>query len=205
MLTIKLEGFDELKRNLEGIRNGLGEQVATAALNKVGNKARTEMKRAISQEYNLNAAEVNSRLRLSNATKSNLSVTLDPFASSKKGRALNLIHFLAAVQAAGGVRKVRGIKGVSKSQLKQLGVQLGFLIKRAGGIKSLAGAFIGNHGRTIFIREGKGRLPIKPLSTIDVPQMFSARKSIDRVTQVIQTELPIEFDRALKLLLDRYK
>ena len=58
--------------------------------------------------------------------------------------------------------------------------------------------------RTAF-REGKARLPIKPLSTIDVPQMFAARKSIDRVLRVIERELPVEFDRAIKLALERMK
>lgn len=205
MITVKLEGLDQLKRNLEGIRKDLGSKVASAALNKTGDKARTAMKRAIASEYNLKSSEVNSRLNLSRARSDNLEVVLDPFASKRKGRALNLIHFLAAVQAAGGVHKVRGIKGVSKAQMKKLEAQLGFLIKRSGGLKSVRGAFIGNRGRTVFIREGKNRLPIKPLSTIDVPQMFSARKSIEAVVSVIKRELPIEFDRAIKAMLERYK
>ena len=205
MLTVKIEGFDRLKRNLDGIKRGLGDEVETKALNKTGDKARVEMRRAITDEYNLKASEVTGRLRLMRAARGKLSVVLDPFASFRRGRSLNLIHFLTAIQAAGKAFKVRGARGVNKGQMLQLNRQLGFRIKRAGGLKTITGAFVANKGRTVFIREGKARYPIKALSTIDVPGMFGARKSINRVMAKIRTELPIEMDRAVKFLLAKFR
>lgn len=205
MLTIKIEGFDRLRANLNGIKRGLGEQAATMALNKVGEKAKVEMRRTITNEYNLKVGEVNSRLRLIRANRNKLNVVLDPYAMIKRGRAMNVIHFLSALQARGVAYKARGSRGMNKAILAQLKGQLGFIIKRSGGVKTIPGAFIQNRGRTVFIREGKERLPIKAVSTISIPQMFAARKSIGRVERKIQNELSVEFDRAVKILLDRYR
>jgi len=203
MLAIKLEGFDRLRRNLDGIKRGLGDEVAVKALNKTGDKARVEMRRAITDEYNLKASEVTGQLRLARAARGKLNVVLDPFASRRE-RSLNLIHFLATIQAAGRSYKVRGARGVNRAQMLQLNRQLGFRIKRSGGLKTIKGAF-GNKGRTIFIREGKQRYPIKALSTIGVPGMFGARKSINRVMAKIKVELPVEMDRAVKFLVAKFK
>ena len=82
--------------------------------------------------------------------------------------------------------------------------QLRFQIKKVGGKKIISGAFIGNKGRTVFIRETGDRLPIKALSTIDVPQMFNTRRIKKRVIKRIEKELPIEFDRAINAVLKGY-
>lgn len=205
MVKVRLDDFVQVSRALASIRRDLGDKVAAAAMNKVGAKARVEMRRAITSEYIMKASEVNSRLRLIRARRDKLETVIDPFSSGKNRRAQNLIRFLAVVQAAGRAHKVRGVRGVNKAQMKQLKKQLGFLIKRSGGLKMLDGAFVGNKGRTVFVRVGNPRLPIKPLSTIDVPQMFAARKSMDRVLRLIERELPIEVDRAMKFMLERLK
>ena len=64
------------------------------ALNKVGDKARTEMVRAITSQYNIKGADVRARLRVIRATRTEATVILDPFAGSRRGRSLNLIRFL---------------------------------------------------------------------------------------------------------------
>lgn len=118
----------------------------------------------------------------------------------KRGRSLNLIHFLAAVQQAGRAFKTRG-SNATRKDLSTLGGQLGFIIKKAGRIKKISGAFIGNEGRTIFRRVGRERLPIKPVRVIGFSQMFNSRRISGRVVQKINAELPIEIERALKKML----
>ena len=128
---------------------------------------------------------------------------LDIFGSpTKRGRSMNLVRFLAVVQAAGAAQKTRGARG-TKKQLAALAGQIGFAIKRGGGLKTIPGAFLGNHGRTVFQRTGKGRLPIKPVQVIGVSQMFSERGIRRRVMEKINADLVVEMKRAVDLILSR--
>lgn len=73
--------------------------------------------------------------------------------------------------------------------------QLRFKFKRRGGKTTITGAFIANHGRTVFVRTGKTRLPIKAVRTIGVPQMFSTKKNITMIKRWISTNFPRIFER----------
>jgi hypothetical protein len=205
-IKVTLLGLDDLRTKLDSMRDDLADMASSAALNKIGAKAQTEMKRAISDEYNLSSSEVASRLSVSKASRDNLRVVLDPFASSKRGRSLNLIHFLEKKVTMAEARR-RNKKG----QLFTIGLHgkklpiLYFKIKKNQPAKPIPGTFIGNNGRTVFIRVGRSRVPIEAKATIDVPQMFNAQKTQARVLDYIDQELPIEFDRAIKMVLERYK
>ncbi len=109
---------------------------------------------------------------------------------------MNMVRFLAAVQAAGRAMKTRGATA-TKKQLSGLERQIGFAIKRGGGLKTIQGAFLANKGRTVFMREGKDRLPIKPVQVIGVSQMFSGRAIRQRVMTKISADLPVEMQRAV--------
>ena len=124
-----------------------------------------------------------------------------------------MIRFLAAIQAAGRAVKTRGSKA-KKADLKAIANQLGFMIRRDGGLKQIPGAFIGNAGRTIFRRvagtvmdsrskyEGtKHGQKIEPMQVIGFSQMFSSRKITDRIMSKIATEYPIEAQRAIDQVL----
>lgn len=190
-----------MQRKLAGIQRDMRAKVIQPAINKVADKAIAEINRAIPQEYNVKHSEVRNAITLRRAHSGNLQAVIEVFGSTRKrGRSMNLIHFLAAVQAAGRAVKVRGAKG-KKADLAALNGQLGFLIKKGGGLKKIEGAFVGNKGRTIFAREGRARLPIKPLQVIGFSQMFKSRKIESRVTEKIGADLPIEIDRALARLL----
>ena len=82
--------------------------------------------------------------------------------------------------------------------------QLRFKIRRDSGNKQITGAFIGNKGRTIFIREGKGRLPIKAVNTIDVVQMFNVKRINLAVRETLLAGLEANFDRELRVVLEGY-
>lgn len=192
MLKVNVRAdFSAINQKLKSLSSDIERKVIPAALNKVGAKAKVEMSRAIADEFNLPRSEINSRLKLTRAGRkfTQWLVQLDPFASRRFGRSLNLIRFMEkkVTLAEGKRRKKAGTQN-----------QLHFQIKKAGGKKIITGAFIGNKGRTVFVRQSDARLPIKALSTIDVPQMFNTRLIRSRVEERIRKELVVEFDRAIK-------
>lgn len=188
-LSIKTD-FKDVQRSLDRLSLDLQKRVVPAALNKVAAKAKTEMKQQITGEYNLKSAEVNERLRVIKAGRSlnQWLAVLDPFASRKRGRSLNMIHFLENKTTLAEAKRRKAGGTVN---------QLHFKIKRVGGKKLVEGAFIGNKGRTVFVRTSGDRLPIKALSTIDVPQMFNTKRIQSKVLARIEKELQVEFDRAI--------
>lgn len=200
-ISVQVKGVDELRRKLSGVVKDVDRKVVQPAINKVAEKARAEINRAIPQEYAVKAAEVRNAIDLRKARDGDLRAVISIFGSARRrGRSLNMIHFLAAIQAAGKAAKVRGAR-VTKQDMKALARQLGFVIRRDGGLKKIDGAFVGNKGRTIFRRTGKGRLPIEPLQVIGFSQMFSSQKISKRVLDKVRAELPVEIDRALARLL----
>lgn len=170
------------------------KRVVPAALNKVADKARTEMTRAITGEFNIPASEVRARLSVIRAKRDVMKwrAVLHPFASARRGRSLNMIRF---VERSVSMAEIRRRKATGAQN------QLYFKIKRNGARKTIQGAFIANKGRTVFVREGDKRLPIKALSTIDVPQMFNTRRIQWRVINKINADMQVEFDRAINAAL----
>lgn len=193
IINIKTD-FNSVHKSLNKLSNDLQQKVVPAALNKVVAKANTAMVREIASEFNIQANEVRANLRVIRAKRdfSKWYAQLDPFAKNRKGRGLNLIRFTEKkVSLAEGRRRA---KAGNQQDLR-------FQIKRNGSKKTIKGAFIGNQGRTVFIRTGKERLPIKALTTIDVPQMFNTRRINSKVIARINSEMTIEFDRAIKAVL----
>ena len=205
-LKVEILGMREVTAKLAAIPSNLRDQAMAAAINKTAEKARAEVNRAVRDEFVLTAEEVRNSLVLRRASRKSattLEATINIFGSkSKRGRSLNMIHFLAAIQAAGGAMKTRGAKA-TKMKLKALGAQLGFAIRRGGGLKTIPGAFLGNKGRTIFHRVGKIRLPIEPLQVIGVSQMFNSERIRHRVMAKIDADLLVEMDRAIAMVLAR--
>lgn len=188
-LSIKAD-FKNVQRSLNALSDDLQKRVVPAALNKVIAKAKTEMKQQIASEFNLKSAEVADRLRVIKAGRAlnQWSAVLDPFASRKRGRSLNVIRFLE--------NKVTLANAKRRAKAGTLN-QLHFQIKRVGEKKIIDGAFIGNKGRTVFVRSTGARLPIKPLTTIDVPQMFNTKRIQKAVISRIESEMQVEFTRAI--------
>lgn len=200
-ISVEVRNMDKVQDALNTIQKDLREKAIGPALNRTAEKARAELARAIPEEYAVRAAEVRNAVSLRKARSGNLEATITVFGStSRRGRSMNLIHFLAAVQQAGKAMKTRGAKA-SKADLSALNRQLGFLIKRGGGLKKIDGAFVGNHGRTIFRRIGKARLPIEPLQVIGFSQMFSSRKISTRIMTKIDADLLIEINRSIARLM----
>jgi hypothetical protein len=194
-LSIKTD-FKDLQKKMKAIPADLQKKVIPAALNKVIAKANTEMVRGITSEFNIKASEVRENLRVIKARSvgGNWQASLDPNVKSRRGRGFNLIRFAEKkVSLAEGRRR------------KKAGTQndLRFNIKKGSSSKVIKGAFLGNNGRTVFARTGKARLPIKALTTIDVPQMFNTKRISKRVIDRINAEMVVEFDRAINLAISR--
>lgn len=208
MISIKVDirGMDGIRRNLDRISDEVRRgQAIGAALNKTAQKAEAEATRAITERYQVKAGEVRNSvsLRSARAKSDVLEAVISIFGSpTKRGRSMNVIRFLAAAQAAGKATKTRGSRA-KKAALAALGAQLGFQFLRGGGVKPIHGSFIGNKGRTIFRRVDRGRLPIEPVQVIGISQMFNQRAVRARVMAKINSELPIEVNRAVELILAR--
>lgn len=180
-LSIKTN-FPEVQRKLEGLRKDIAERATVSAINKVTAQAKTQMARGITSEFNIAASKVKESLRVVRARcyggQLNIEARLE--SPSRSRRSLNLINFEAKQTSQGVTVKVR----------------------KAGGRKLIAGAFIANKGRTVFQRIG-GVMPsrakykgkkhaeqIKALQTIPVEQMFNTKRINSKVVQFIEGKLP---------------
>jgi len=185
---MKLEIKADLSKMLRDVKK-LGRDIqdkdkATArAINKATAMARTEMARAIRDEFMLTVSKARDKLQLRKAYagKGKLTISGELFSKDPSGRrrAINLASF--------GARSTK--RGLTVK------------IKRGGPRVLLRSGFMGNKGRTAFERVGAKRLPIKPLQTIDVPQMFNTRRINLRVRKRIEQELPELMRRELRFLL----
>jgi hypothetical protein len=182
-LSIK-EDFAGVGRALDELEESILKSVLPRSINRTVEQAKTSMSREIREEFNIPAATVNKALRIIKASFRNgrfeCSAVLE--SPTKRGRSMNLIHFSA--------RQTK--KGVS------------FKIRKQGARHVIPGSFLGNQGRTVFIRTGEARLPIKALQTIDVAQMFNTRRINARVVLVVRDKFPEVFARELKYATDKF-
>lgn len=197
MIRIRIKhDFPDAVRSLGVMQRELADKVLVAAINKTAEKARTEVTRAVTAEYNIKSSQVRNALELRRASARKIQAVIEIFGSrNRRGRALNVIHFLERKVALAEARR-RAKRGTLRD--------LHFKFKRAGGLKAIKGAFIGNRGRTVFRRIGKARLPIEPVQVIDVPQMFGSRKISNRVRERVEREFPVEIKRAMGYFLTRF-
>ncbi len=191
--------FPKVAAQLDRLGENIGNKAMVRALNATVNTGRTEMARKISKEYRVSVAQAKYRLeiRRASAAKGQLKFEAVLSASRKaKGRSMNVIAFVErSVTLAQARKRMKtgegGSHALRNGGRSQHALQLRFQIKREGGQKMLPGAFIGNAGRTVFIRTGSKRYPIRAVNTIDVPQMFNAR----RINSVIVESMLKNFER----------
>lgn len=173
--------FPEVARRLEALPEAIGNKALVRSMNTVVEKGKVQMARQINQEFRIAVGVAKDRLSVTKASARGGVLRFQASLEATrrgKGRSMNLIAFVTT--------KAR--------QTKKGMTQVGFQIKRGGGRKMIPGAFVGNQGRTMFIRTGKARLPIKALNTIDVPQMFNTR----RINQIVRQAMLDGFDAAFK-------
>lgn len=187
--------FPEIAAKLDRLPEEIGNKAMVRSMNKTIDQGKTEMARGISREFRLTVGKAKERLAVRKAYAKGgvLHFQAELLATSKaKSRSMNIIAFVENKTTLAESRK-RTKKGTLS--------QVHFQIKRSGGKKVIPGAFVGNKGRTVFIREGKGRLPIKAVNTIDIPQMFNTRRINTIVRQVMLQRFGANFKRELRSVL----
>lgn len=201
MTTISIR--NNLKQAVASFKGATDKAInkATArALNATVKQGRTEMARVISREFRVTVGQAKDRLDVELARvgdKVKLEVGL--MATRPGGlygnswRGMNLIHFVTGTPG----RSKKGKRG-----------QLKFQIKRTGGRREIKGAFVALNrktgGRAVFIRQGKERMPIETVTTIDIPQMFNTRRINSVVRQVMVKRFDANFARELRSVLKGY-
>ena len=200
--------FPAIARQLEALPEKIGNRALVRALNVCAEAGRPAMARQVSQEFRLTVSQVRERLSVVRAyARGTLRFEARLQASNKaRGRSMNLIAFTekSVTMAAARKRMKAGEGGthtLRNGAQTRKALELRFQVKRGGGKKVITGAFIGNKGRTVFIREGKERTPIRALSTIDVPQMFNAQRINAPVRKVMIERFPAAFKRELRSVL----
>jgi hypothetical protein len=153
---------------------GKDMQRATAsALNKAVAQGKTRMAKEIRGEYNLTATRIKERLKVRRAYASGR-ISLSAELSGTGKRAMNVIAFVKGQPRPRQPVYVQIRRGVAKKRLNDM-------------------TFVGNKGRTVFRRTGPKRLPIEPVRTIDVPQMFNQR----RINKIVRDVMQQDFARIL--------
>lgn len=189
--------FPKVAARLDRLAVDVGNKAMVRALNTTVTQGKTQMARKISQEYRMSVGTAKDRLAVDRASAKGGALRFEATLKATrkgKGRSMNLIAFIekSVTLAAGRRRAKAGEVGLQ---------QLRFQIKRGGGQKVIPGAFIGNKGRTMFIRTGKGRIPIKPINTIDIPQMFNTKRINSVVREVLIKNFSSNFQRELRVVL----
>ena len=189
--------FPAVQRKLEQLRSDIAGKALVSAMNKTIDQAKTQMSREITAEFNVKSAYVKDRLRVRPASLKAGALRLEAslIGGDGKRRSANIIAFVERkVSLAEGRRRMKA------GTLNQLFVK----VKRTGATKPLGPAFIGNKGRTVFVRQGKDRLPIKPVQVIDVAQMFNVKKINRAVVASMTEKFPAIFEREARFYLDRF-
>lgn len=200
MPRISIEtNFPDVARRLEALRREVADKVTVRTLNAVTRLARTDMQREITREFAVQASFVRPMLAVKLASRRagvvNLEAVLSAASKSRQRRGTNIIAFSA--------RQTR--KGVTVK------------VKRTGPRKLLRDAFIGNKGRTVFVRvpgttmasrakyRNKHGEKIKPVTTLDVAQMFNTRRLNAAVRRNIEQRFREVFDRELRFAVSQFE
>ena len=193
MISISIRhNLPAVAKQLDQLSRDVGDVAMRRALNKTIVQGETAMARAISKEFRVKVGEAKARLQVKRATAKGVLQLQVSLSATKavKGRGMNLIHFAMAAP-----------KRTRKGTLRQMK----FKIKRAGGAKTIKGAFVGTNRKTggtaVFIREGKTRMPIKTLTTIDIPQMFNTKRINKAVREVMLDKFSANFQREVRVVL----
>jgi len=188
--------FPAVAAKLDRVAEDIGHKAMVRALNTTVEQGKIQMARQISQEFRISVSAAKDRLAVRRASVRGGLLRFQAFLEATrkgKGRSMNMRPFVTGSRVSRASAKRQGNVALAG--------QLQLQIKRGGGRKVIPGAFIGNDGRTLFIRTGKGRLPIKALSTIDVPQMFNTKRINSVVVDVMLKRFDANFHRELNVIL----
>jgi hypothetical protein len=178
-LDVKLD-VEKVKRNLSDIQRKKVPVAAARALNKTIGNVRTQANKSIRQERALSAKVVRDALSISKATRASLVASL-----VASGKTIPLREY----QARQGKRGVT-VK-VTPGRRK--------VVVHAGN-KAFQ---IDKFGKHVYVREGKGRLPIKKLYGPSIPATFVKDKVVHAMNAVGGENWPKRFSEELAFELSK--
>lgn len=164
------------RRQLYSWQHNVIPKATAAALNRTGDHANTLTVLDLAEVTGLKQKDVRAAMRRVRAKWGNLEYRLAAI-----GRALNLIRF--------GARQTK--KGVSASAW--------------GKRKIYKSTFIANQGRTVFVREGKARLPIKAVHGPSLPREFGRAQFMNNLKAAVTLKWRTEFAHQLAYYLRKGK
>jgi len=164
--------FKQLTRGLSTYQRRVIPAAANSALNKAGRKVKTLITRDLSKEMGLKQKDIKNEIKLRKSNFRTLSVFI-----SATGRRLNIIRYKA-------------------KQLKRY-----LTAKPWGKVRKWRTGFIGNKGRTAFLRLPNKK--IKALSGPGIASEFVRRRAIKLMKTIGGDEFLKQFSRELKRRLGR--
>ena len=202
MVSIVIKhNFPEVQRQLDALEKDIRDKALVRAVNRTIEQAQTRMGREISREYNIKSGDVKARLFIRRASSRQGSFRIEAAleVTSKRGRSANVIRFSAKQTAAGVSVKIR----------------------RGAGRQVIRDAFIANKGNgaggTVFVRKpgtamasrsayagSKHAEQIKAVQTIDIGQMFNAKRINAVVVGLMLEKFPEIFAREVRFYTDRF-
>jgi len=193
----------ETAASLAKLKTDLQAKAVNAALNKTADKARAEMNRQITAEFNIKGRDVRAQLKVQRVRGGSSQVAiLSAFPRRRGQRSRNVMMFDA--RPAPGKGKKQVAVQLKNGQWAMVTVPVGggvsVKIKKNGPRKLIPGAFIANKGRTVFERTGDGR-KIRAVETVDIPSMFNTRRINAAVVKKIKADFPVELQRAVAMYL----
>lgn len=187
-MTIEISVRHELKplrQALTRMERRALPAATSAALNKAAASVRGAATKRLAAETKIKLSAVRAGITLHKANKLTLAARIEA-----RGRPLNVIRFMTPGQIRTWLNSVRRPRPPVHA--------------KPWGIKRVyrRSVFIGNDGRTLFIREGKSRLSIRPLSGPSIGRELTAKTSSGRAIRAVinrqfRERFPVEMSRAL--------
>lgn len=184
MIRLELENYEDLRRQLGPAPV---ERALNIAIGRAARKTRTTVSQEVRKIYNVKARDVSRTVKLKRIRRgSNVAAALLEYT----GPRLPLDKF--------GLRQ----RYVKSARGRRRGISV--KVKKTGPRKIVRGAFAANvNGIKAFKREGAKRLPINRLTTVSLPQMVARQQVVDAAIERSGQELGVEFERALRVTLNR--
>ena len=180
-----LDGSEELLQLLD--KKTLNK-VLNRTVNEEGRRFNTHVAKNIRKEYNIKSSDIKSAVKIRKASGDENSFTMT--ISSPR---LDLAKFISSVKTKRVAVNRRGKRHRARRTVVRVKV-------KRGKAKELKGAFY-VHG-SLFKRKGKGRMPIKKLSTISITNMFT-KDIVDDGFKKVEENYPKSLERNLNFYLSK--
>lgn len=186
-LTIRIDDdLAALRRDLTRAARKAMPTATSQALNRTGASMRKVAVKAMSKHTGIPQKDIRSRITLHKATRASLTVRIEA-----TGRPLNVIRFMDRRTVSSWLSRAPSKRRV--------------ITAKPWGIKRTYSrrVFIGNQGRTLFIREGGTRMTVRGLAGPSIGRELVRDEVRDQVMAQFRLRWPRDFEAAMNNQLRR--